>query len=38
MDLAVDAARDPRHPRTPTVKVIAPSLIVRDSTAPPAAS
>ena len=35
MDLAVDAARDPRQPRTPTVKVIAPSLIVRQSTAPP---
>jgi DNA-binding LacI/PurR family transcriptional regulator len=35
IELAVDAARDPRQPREPTVKVIAPSLIVRRSTAPP---
>ena len=35
MHLAVDAARDPRQPREPTVKVFAPSLIVRQSTAPP---
>jgi DNA-binding LacI/PurR family transcriptional regulator len=38
MELAVDAARDPRRPRTPTVKVIAPSLVVRESTAPPRTS
>ena len=38
MDLAVDAARDARQSGTPTVKVIAPSLIVRQSTAPPRAS
>ena len=37
MELAVDAARDPRQPQAPTVKVIAPSLIVRQSTAPPPA-
>ncbi len=37
MELAIDAARDPHQPRTPTVKVIAPSLIVRESTARPRA-
>jgi DNA-binding LacI/PurR family transcriptional regulator len=35
LELAIDAARDPRQPREPTVKVIPPSLIVRRSTAPP---
>ena len=35
MDLALDAARDAQRPRTPTVKVIAPSLMVRQSTAAP---
>lgn len=35
IELAIDAARDPRQPREPTVKIIAPSLIVRGSTAPP---
>lgn len=35
MRLAVDATRDPRQPREPTVKIIAPSLIVRQSTAAP---
>ena len=35
IELAVEAARDPRQPREPTVKVIAPTLVVRQSTAPP---
>jgi DNA-binding LacI/PurR family transcriptional regulator len=35
VQLAVDAARDPRQPREPTVRVIQPSLIVRQSTAAP---
>ncbi len=35
IELAVEAARDPRQPREPTVRVIEPSLIVRESTAPP---
>ena len=33
--LAVDAARDPRQVREPTVRVIEPWLIIRESTAPP---
>ena len=35
IELAIEAARDPRQPREPTVRVIEPSLIVRESTAPP---
>lgn len=35
VDMAIEAARDPGKRREPTVKVIAPSLIVRGSTAPP---
>lgn len=35
MELALDAARDPNRSRTPTVKVIAPSLMIRQSTARP---
>jgi DNA-binding LacI/PurR family transcriptional regulator len=38
INLAIEAARDPRQRREPTVKVFAPSLIVRGSTAPPAVS
>jgi DNA-binding LacI/PurR family transcriptional regulator len=38
IELAIDAARDPRQPREPTVKIIPPSLIVRGSTAPPRGS
>jgi DNA-binding LacI/PurR family transcriptional regulator len=33
--LAVGYARDTSTPREPVVRVIAPELIVRDSTAPP---
>jgi DNA-binding LacI/PurR family transcriptional regulator len=33
--LAIDFARDPTAPRHPGVTVMAPSLIVRQSTAPP---
>jgi DNA-binding LacI/PurR family transcriptional regulator len=33
--IAIDLARDPTIPREPGVKVIAPTLIVRESTAPP---
>lgn len=36
IDLAIDAARHPERRREPTVKVIAPSLIVRGSTGPAA--
>jgi DNA-binding LacI/PurR family transcriptional regulator len=35
--LAIDFARDPSAPRHPSVTVMAPSLIVRQSTAPPRA-
>jgi DNA-binding LacI/PurR family transcriptional regulator len=35
LQLAVDAARDPRQVREPTVRVIEPWLIIRESTAPP---
>jgi DNA-binding LacI/PurR family transcriptional regulator len=35
LDLAIELARDPRAPREPLIKVIEPSLIVRQSTAPP---
>jgi DNA-binding LacI/PurR family transcriptional regulator len=36
VQLAITLARDPSRPRQPEVKVFAPSLIVRESTAPPA--
>jgi hypothetical protein len=38
VQLAIEHARDATEPREPEVKVIEPSLIVRQSTAPPAAS
>jgi DNA-binding LacI/PurR family transcriptional regulator len=38
LDLAIDAARHPERRREPTVRVIAPTLIVRGSTGPPARS
>jgi DNA-binding LacI/PurR family transcriptional regulator len=38
VQLAIEHARDGTEPREPEVKVIEPSLIVRQSTAPPAAS
>jgi hypothetical protein len=36
IDLAVRLARDPDAVREPSLKIFAPELIVRDSTAPPA--
>jgi DNA-binding LacI/PurR family transcriptional regulator len=36
LQLAIEFARDPHLPREPRVKVLAPSLIIRQSTAPPA--
>ena len=38
IDLAVRLARDPEAAREPSLKIFAPDLIVRDSTAPPARS
>jgi hypothetical protein len=35
--LAIEFARDPTASRHPTVTVMAPTLIVRQSTAPPSA-